>query len=87
MKAVIVNFRSSRHRQSGNQAIISVNGVATKEEAEKLVGKTVSFACEGKQKKVLSGKISAAHGNSGAVRALFETGLPGQAIGKEVTLN
>jgi large subunit ribosomal protein L35Ae len=39
-----------------------------------------------KDKKVITGKVSAAHGNSGAVRALFEKGLPGQAIGKHVRI-
>lgn len=87
MNAIIVNFRSGRHTQTCNQAVIKVEGVANKEDAAKLVGKTVEFACEGKAKKVLKGKVSAAHGNSGAIRALFETGLPGQAIGKKVSLN
>ena len=84
MKAVIVNFRSSRHRQTGNQAVIDIDSSKSKEDAAKLVGKKVSFVCPGKDKKVIEGKVSAAHGNSGAVRALFERGLPGQAIGKEV---
>ncbi|MFW6230547.1 MAG: 50S ribosomal protein L35ae [Nanoarchaeota archaeon] len=84
MNAVIVNFRTARHHQTGNQAVLKIDSVADKDAAEKLVGKKVSFACEGKDKKVIAGKISAAHGNSGAVRALFECGLPGQAIGKTV---
>lgn len=86
MKAIIVNYRGGRHVQKQNQAVITVDGVASKEDAEKLVGKEVSFICEGKDKKVIAGKVSSAHGNSGAVRVLFEKGIPGQAIGKEVTL-
>ena len=34
----------------------------------------------------LVGKISSAHGNKGVVRAVFEKGLPGQAIGTEVKI-
>jgi large subunit ribosomal protein L35Ae len=86
MEATIVNFRMGRHHTTGNQAVISVPSVSSKEDAAKLVGKTVTYTCEGKDKKVITGKVSAAHGNSGAVRALFEKGLPGQAIGKHVRI-
>jgi ribosomal protein L35AE/L33A len=33
---------------------------------------------------MISGKISDAHGNKGLVRAIFETGLPGQAVTMEI---
>lgn len=84
MKGTIVNYRSGQHTQTPNQMIITVEGVASKDEAEKLVGKTVVYYTG---KKDIKGEIRSAHGNSGAVRALFETGMPGQAVGKEVTIN
>jgi len=34
--------------------------------------------------KKITGKISSAHGGNGVVRAIFEKGLPGQAIGTDV---
>lgn len=34
--------------------------------------------------KIISGKISDAHGNKGLVRAIFEKGLPGQAVTTDV---
>ena len=84
MEAVIVNFRGGRHTQKDNQMIIEVNGVTSKEEAEKLVGKTVVFTTpSGKE---ITGKISAAHGNKGAVRAIFEKGMPGQSLAKKVVI-
>ena len=86
MEGVIINYRMGRHHQTGNQAVVSIDSVSSKEDAAKLIGKIVAFHCEGKAKKIISGKVSAAHGNSGAVRVLFETGLPGQAIGKKVKL-
>lgn len=86
MEAVIVNFRMGRHHTTGNQAVLSVESISSKDEAAKLVGKKVHFTCEGKDKKVITGTVSATHGNSGALRALFERGLPGQAIGKHVKI-
>ncbi len=66
--------------------IVLVAGSDSKAKAEKLVGKKVIFTTEGKEKKQIVGKISAAHGNKGAVRVIFERGMPGQAIGKEVKI-
>ena len=86
MEGVIVSFRRGRRTQNMHQMIIEVVGVDTKEKAEKLVGKTVTWETPGKAKKVLKGKITAAHGGKGAVRSLWETGVPGQAVGTKVKL-
>ena len=83
MQGTINSFRRSKRRPTGNQMIIIVDGVSKKEEAKKLAGKKVVFNTG---KKELTGKISSAHGNSGAVRAIFSTGMPGQAIGKKVKI-
>ena len=53
-----------------------------KEEAAKFIGKNVEWKSSGG--KVIKGKISASHGNKGLVRAIFEKGLPGQALNEEV---
>lgn len=63
--------------------IILIDGINKKEDAAKLVGKKVVYNTG---KKELAGKISAAHGNTGAVRVIFSTGMPGQAIGKKVKI-
>jgi len=86
MEAVIVNFRGSYKRKSGNQMILQINGVDSKEKAAKLVGKSVTWTSPGAEKKELKGKVSAAHGNSGAVRVIFSTGMPGQSIGQQVKI-
>ena len=53
-------------------------------EAEKYAGKKVTFTTPGKKK--ISGEIRSSHGNKGALRVLFEKGMPGQAIGKKVVV-
>ena len=37
MEGIIVNFRSARHHQTGNQMIIKVKGYSDKEKAKELV--------------------------------------------------
>ncbi|MCA9459519.1 MAG: 50S ribosomal protein L35ae [Nanoarchaeota archaeon] len=86
MEGIIVNYRRGRKTQTTNQMIVIIPDV-DKEKAAKLVGKTATYTCEGKNKKQIKGTISAVHGNKGAVRILFETGMPGQAIGGKITIN
>ena len=66
--------------------IVVVPGVDNKEKAQSYVGKSAVWTSPGKQKKQIKGKISAAHGNSGAMRVTFERGLPGQSLGEEVKI-
>ena len=84
MEGTIVNFRSARHHQKGNQMIIKVKEYSDKEKAKELVGKKVIWTSpSGKE---LTGKITAVHGNSGAVRAIFTTGMPGQSVSGKVKI-
>ena len=57
-------------------------GAKNRSEAQKLIGKNVVWLSPAG--KAIKGKISGAHGNKGLVRAIFEIGLPGQAITTEV---
>ncbi|ENO12068.1 ribosomal protein L35AE/L33A [Thermoplasmatales archaeon SCGC AB-539-C06] len=83
MEGVIVNFRRGKHCQHDKQMIISVSGY-DKEKAKELVGKKVTWTSPaGKE---LKGKISALHGGNGAVRAIFETGMPGQSVSNKVKI-
>ncbi|MDO8641985.1 MAG: 50S ribosomal protein L35ae [Candidatus Woesearchaeota archaeon] len=87
MDAVISNFRRSLKRTSGNHMVIVVPSITKRADAEKLVGKKVSWKSPGKEHKEITGVIRSAHGNSGAVRAIFESGMPGQAVGKKVQIS
>ena len=84
MKAIISNFKRGRHRQTNNQMIILVDKVDNREKAAKLVGKHVVW--KSPAKKEIKGEIRSAHGNSGALRVLFEKGMPGQAVGQKVEI-
>ena len=82
MKAKVVQFRRGRHVIHERHFLIRVEEVSSREDAGKLVGKDVEW--KSPAGKIIKGKISSAHGNNGVVRAIFEKGLPGQAIGTEV---
>ncbi|MBW3015265.1 50S ribosomal protein L35ae [Candidatus Woesearchaeota archaeon] len=84
MEGVIASFRRGRRTQNDRQMIIVVKGIDNKEKATSLVGKKVIFTTE--SGKELIGKVSAPHGAKGAVRAIFETGMPGQSLSKKVKI-
>ena len=83
MKAIVIQFRRGRKTYHKRHFLLDV-GVDSREKAEKFVGKEVIWTSQGKEKKKITGKISSPHGNKGIVRAIFEKGLPGQAVTTEV---
>lgn len=80
MKPVVIQFRRGRKTYTPRHFIIDV-GAKSREEAEKSIGKEISW--KSPAGKIIKGKIQASHGNKGLVRAIFEKGLPGQAINQE----
>ena len=86
MEGVIVNFRGGRRTRMTRPThlIVTTKGVSTKKDAEKLVNKKVTW--KSPADKAISGKVTSVHGNSGAVRVIFEKGMPGQAIGQKVEI-
>ena len=81
MEGIIANFRRGRHTMYHNQMILKIGN---SEEAEKVVGKRVTW--ESPAGKKINGKISSLHGKKGCVRAIFEKGMPGQAITSKVKI-
>ncbi|PIO07694.1 50S ribosomal protein L35ae [Candidatus Pacearchaeota archaeon CG10_big_fil_rev_8_21_14_0_10_34_12] len=82
----VIQFRRGRHTVHPRHFLIEIPGVSGKEEAEKFKGKEVAWTSPGKEKKIIKGEIRGAHGNKGVVRAVFEKGLPGQAITTNVEI-
>lgn len=82
-KGIVVQFRRGRHRIHERHYLLDA-GATNREEASKLKGKEVVW--KSPAGKEIRGKISDAHGNKGLVRAIFEKGLPGQAMATEFEL-
>ena len=81
----VIQFRRGRRNIHERHFLIEINEVSNREQAEKFTGKEVIW--KSPAGKLIKGKISAPHGNKGVVRAIFEKGLPGQAITTKVEVN
>lgn len=84
IKGRVIQFRRGKHVYHKRHFLIEIPEVSSKNDAEKFVGKEVEW--KSPAGKIIKGKISAPHGNKGVVRAIFEKGLPGQAITTEVEI-
>lgn len=78
----VIQFRRGRHTIKEKHFLIAIPKVEDRKSAEKFLGKKVVW--KSPVGKIINGEISGAHGNKGLVRAIFEKGLPGQAVTTEV---
>jgi large subunit ribosomal protein L35Ae len=74
----VIQFRRGRNTVHEKHFLIEVEGSKNRKEAEKFTRKEVIW--KSPAGKIIKGKIKGPHGNKGLVRAIFEKGLPGQAI-------
>lgn len=86
MEGIIIQFRRGRAHYKPRHFLIEVESIKSRENATKLVGKEIIWTSDGKKATKIIGKIAAPHGNKGVLRAIFERGLPGQAIGTKVEI-
>lgn len=83
VKGKVINFRRSLKHLIERHFILDFE-CKNREEALKLIGKEVVWTSEAGKR--IRGKVSGAHGNNGLVRAIFERGLPGQAMNTDIEL-
>lgn len=81
IKARVIQFRRGKRTIHKRHFLLNV-GASNRKEAEKFVGRRVEWKSPAGKR--IEGKISSAHGNKGIVRAIFEKGLPGQALTTQV---
>ena len=84
VEAKVIQFRRGRKTFHKRHFLIEIKDSKNRQDAEKFVGKEVEW--KSPAGKIINGKISSAHGNNGVVRAIFEKGLPGQAITTKIKI-
>ncbi len=81
MKGIIVSYRRGRHTQTMNQMLVLPEDA---KKAGSLLGKKVVFKTKTGE---IAGKVTSLHGRKGVVRVVFERGMPGQSLSKEVVIS
>ncbi|KAA8910345.1 hypothetical protein TRICI_004143 [Trichomonascus ciferrii] len=90
VKGKHISYQRSRRTNNPNCSLIQIEGVTSPKEAEFYLGKRVAFVyraskeVRGSKIRVMWGKITRAHGNSGVVRANFKKNLPPKTFGASV---
>ena len=90
-RAVFLGYKRGQRNQYENVALVRIEGVNTRPDARFYLGKKVAYVftaqkkdAAGRKKRVMWGKITRTHGNSGVVRAKFAHNLPPRAISKRL---
>ncbi|KAI9227438.1 MAG: 60S ribosomal protein l35a [Piptocephalis tieghemiana] len=89
-KGRITGFKRAKRNQRPDTTLINIEGVATPQDASFYLGKRVAYIyrtrreVNGSKVRVVWGRISRPHGNSGAVKAKFRTNLPAKVFGASV---
>ncbi|PSR99381.1 ribosomal protein L35Ae [Coniella lustricola] len=87
-----LSYQRSRHVTHPSTSLIKIEGVDNTESANFYLGKKVAFVYKaqkevrGSKIRVIWGKVTRPHGNSGVVRAKFTSPLPSRSFGASVRI-
>ncbi|KZF25983.1 60S ribosomal protein L33 [Xylona heveae TC161] len=85
-----LSYQRSKHHLNPNTSLLKLDGVDDTKAAQFYLGKKVAFVyrtnkeIRGSKIRVIWGKITRSHGNSGVVRAQFRRNLPPRSFGASV---
>ncbi|KAK0667203.1 putative cytosolic 60S ribosomal protein Rpl35a [Cercophora samala] len=87
-----LSYQRSRHTVHAKTSLIKIEGVDDTAAANFYLGKKVAYVYRGQKEvrgtkiRVIWGKVTRPHGNSGVVRAKFQTPLPAKSFGASVRI-
>ncbi|OJA16906.1 hypothetical protein AZE42_09182 [Rhizopogon vesiculosus] len=89
-KGRVLGHKRAKRNTRPNTSLIQIEGVATKEDAQFYLGKRVAYVYKAKREiqgskiRVIWGRVTRPHGNSGVVKSKFRSNLPPRAFGDSV---
>lgn len=90
VKGRILGFKRAKRNQRENTSLLQIDSVRAREDVDFYLGKRVAYVYRAKREvngskiRVIWGKITRAHGNSGVVKAKFRVNLPPRSMGASV---
>ncbi|KAK3713885.1 60S ribosomal protein L33B [Vermiconidia calcicola] len=92
VKGKHISFQRGKKTQNPNTSLIMIEGVDNPKAASFYLGKRIAYVYRGKREvrgtkiRVIWGKVTRTHGNSGVVRAQFRHNLPPKSLGAMVRI-
>ncbi|OCH96391.1 60S ribosomal protein L33-A-like protein [Obba rivulosa] len=91
-KGRILGHKRAKRNTRPNTTLVQIEGVATKEDAQFYLGKRVAYVyrarkeIRGSKVRVIWGRVTRSHGNSGVVKSKFRSNIPPHAFGASVRI-
>ncbi|KAH8086363.1 60S ribosomal protein L33-A-like protein [Filobasidium floriforme] len=87
VKARVLGHKRAKRNSRPNTTLVQIEGVENKEAAQFYLGKRVAYVYKAKREiagskvRVMWGRVSRPHGNSGVVKAKFSSNMPAHSFG------